>query len=228
MGGGVKVVQGDHLALHGLGEQFFKAALAGAQAGGAALAAQRGDDDGAGEDRGQGFVGIRGGNEVSALDADGGHRGVEPEALTRGLAPGTGDGAHHADIEPELDGIELGLLLGVGVVFYEQAAGGAHAEARAINKPQVHVAAGVGFNAVALAHKGATGHRARHTVCRGNMGHADDERGLAHDGGRSHCGRATDHGAQGKGRQKQPGRVELVHGGFLWQGVQLQKDILSR
>lgn len=52
---------------------------------------------------------IQGGldDKIRAANTDGGNRGIQPEAIAGGVAPASGDGAHYAFVEPELDGTGL-------------------------------------------------------------------------------------------------------------------------
>ena len=82
-----------------------------------AAACQGREHDGTRVHRGQRVVDVCFNHKVGALDANGRNGCVEPEAVSRSLAPGTRDGTHHAFIKAEFDGHQGGLVSGPTVVF---------------------------------------------------------------------------------------------------------------
>ena len=185
-GGVVAGAEFEHFSAHVGRQQGGRKCVARPHGCGAAVL-QRRQHDGACVNTGSGVSECGADGKVGAAHANGGYGGIEAEALAGGLAPRTGDGACSALVKLELDGSQLGLLGVVAVAFDEHAALRAHAEVGAVNKAQVNVAPGLGFNAVAYAN-GAAGVRARAgAVSRDDACLANDQRGFAHHR-RNGCG----------------------------------------
>ena len=110
-----------HQAFHVFSQQLFTAVLARSKAG-LATTCQGREHDGPGVHGGQRVVDICFNHKVGTFDADGRDRRVETKAVTRSLAPGAGDGAHHAFIQAELDGSQGRLIIRPAVIFDLQTA----------------------------------------------------------------------------------------------------------
>ena len=134
-----------------VGAQVFGAGTgAHAQGVGAAALVKGGHHDGAlvDGDAGDAWIGL--GGEVGALDADGDQRGVEAKAVfgfLRGLAR---DGPDFASVEAQAHH-RAGGLGGVKAKFVDgEDRVGPHADQAAVNKADVHMAVGRGFDDVAF------------------------------------------------------------------------------
>ena len=174
-------------------------------------------DNGALVDGGNGLAGLGTHDKVSATNADGHQWGVQAKALLGPFGRGAGNGSGDAFFKAKTHQGLGHLLRVVLVVFYDQAAGGAHADQRTINKTNVYMPAFGGLDPVARVYLAAAAHGLGRTTGRDQQRLSDVQGDIAD---RLHLRRSTSHHDQAgyecykgdKNTRKRGGRLKFHSG----------------